>query len=357
MTEWGLPLNPFGEDFSVKPDGTPYKFAHASIGFVNDWAVCANEIICSLAGRSGAEVIAYDCQVDVELQVDFIDNCIAVTHPEAIIVHAVNEPMLAPSVDKATAAGIPCFAYDFEIPSENVVSFAYHDFDGEFGSNLVGEYFIERAEAENKELIIYEIWGLRSMLSMTDRHEGFHRAVDQCPLITVVESGGEAYSDPLTAEVVEAAFPAHPELNAIFHQTGGVGGCISGLRSIGRLFTVDNPDHVLIAINDTDTRVVEGMRDGFIDAFGSHGSWDLGDVTVKSMLNYVVLGEPVPPVVAIPMFVLTTENIDTLRVFGGVPAVYPLMPEGQWDLWPVMDTSEIGIPTPTKALRMELKGY
>jgi hypothetical protein len=62
------------------------------------------------------------------------------------------------------------------------------------------------------------------------------------------------------------------------------------------------------------------------------------------------------------MFLVTRENIDSFSVYG-VPAAFPRLPGGQFDIWPVADTSgdflglDYGIETPTKADRMELLGY
>jgi hypothetical protein len=96
--------------------------------------------------------------------------------------------------------------------------------------------------------------------------------------------------------------------------------------------------------------VVQALDDGQLDAFGSHGPRDLVDITVQLAFTKVVLGKSVPSDVPIPMTMITAENIDTLKFFGDL-AAWPRMPQGQWDLWPVLDASEIGIEIPTEAMK------
>jgi hypothetical protein len=64
----------------------------------------------------------------------------------------------------------------------------------------------------------------------------------------------------------------------------------------------------------------------------------------------------VPKYVPTDLVLLTPENVDT-EMYNGVAAAWPRMPRNEWDLWPVMDTSWMGIETPTKAMRLEYQGY
>ena len=87
------------------------------------------------------------------------------------------------------------------------------------------------------------------------------------------------------------------------------------------------------------------------------------------MLTNVILGQEVPGEVSVPMFFVTADNMWTPEgTLGGCP-IYPLMPPGQWDLWPVLDWSTPGslvttpdmqswqMETPTVELRMQYMGY
>jgi len=80
---------------------------------------------------------------------------------------------------------------------------------------------------------------------------------------------------------------------------------------------------------------------------------------VKNALHFVVLGQPVIKDIPVPMDIVTLDNIDSLTQFGCTP-IYSKLPVAwgdNWALWPVLDTSEIGVDIPTKAMRIELMGY
>jgi ABC-type sugar transport system substrate-binding protein len=187
--------------------------------------------------------------------------------------------------------------------------------------------------------------------SSTLRHEGFHRAVDARPdLITVMESGDGGWNSvEIASSYIMDAFTAHPELNGTFQHGGGNAGSIEGLRAIDRLVPIGDPDHVYISTNDADTSGVLEMDNGFVDAFAQHGGWYVSDATVQVVLTNLCLGHPVPRYVNLPMFVVTPDNIDTTYFFGANPA-YPRMPK-DYDLWPILDFSAIGIETPTSDMK------
>jgi len=103
---------------------------------------------------------------------------------------------------------------------------------------------------------------------------------------------------------------------------------------------------------------------------GNHQPWDLADVTIKIAYTHAILGQPVPKVVMVPSGVMTADNILSEQLFG-VPLAYALMPMGDWDIWPIMDTvtdpvydqkgdgtlTPYPLPAPTVDMRKELMGY
>jgi len=335
----------------VKPDGTPYVFATTYIFVTVDPMAKYVANMHSLITRAGGEYINFDPNGDPQKQINFIEDLVAVKKPDAIIMQAINEALLAPVTDKAWAAGIPTFAFDFDNFSEHTVSTVWDHFRGDFGSNLLGEYFLYLAERDNKQINVFEIWGDMSIDSSHARHEGFHSVVDLHPdLITVMESGDKGWNSvELASTYVMDAFTAHPELNGTYQHGGGNAGSIEGLRAIDRLLPFGDPDHVYISTNDNDTAGVMAMDEGLCDAFANHGGWHISDVVPKIAMTYVVLGQPVPRYVNLPLMVVTPENIDTRYFFGALPA-YARMPIDP-DLWPVLNYSTIGIETPTSDMK------
>lgn len=363
-----MPMNPYA-GLCIKPDGSPFRFAIVYLFTRVDWTTNQYGFLKSYLERGGAEATHFDPDADIEKQVDFIEDQITVGRPDGILIHAVEEFSVAPVLDKAIESGIPCFGMDFIIPSENPVPCGYHDFDGVKGSNVVGEFFAKTAEEKGVQINIFEVWGEMATTSAQNRHTGFHAVVDQSPLITVIESGNSHWSDEIAFDFVTDAFTAHPELNGVYVHGGGSTGTVEAIRAMGKLVPPDDPKHVYVATNDIDAVVVEAIDEGIMDGAGSHGSWDICDVGLKLMLTGVVLGQPVPAEVAVPMYFVTKERMWTPEgTLGGCP-IYPLMPPGQWDTWPVLDWSTPGsllvtpqnepwqMETPTVELRNQYQGY
>ncbi|MCK4696897.1 MAG: sugar ABC transporter substrate-binding protein, partial [Dehalococcoidia bacterium] len=343
-------LYPFGEDLLVKPDGTPYVFATTYIFVMVDPMAKYVGNMHNLIERAGGEFLTFDPNLDPQKQIAFVEDCAAVTKPDAILMQPMNEALLAPAADKAWAAGIPVFSWDFDLYSDHTVCTIHDHFRGDFGSNLIGEYLVNIAESEDKQINVFEIWGDMSVDSSHARHEGFHSAVDGHPLITVTESGDLGWTSvELCSTYVMDAFTANPELNATYQHGGGCAGSIEGLRAIDLLLPIGDPNHVIIATNDSDSAGMLEMDNGFLDAFLNHGGWHISDVTPKIAMTYVCLGQPVPRFADLPLFVNTPDTVDNTYFFGACPA-YPRMPQ-DFSLWPVLDYSTIGIETPTSAMK------
>jgi len=350
-----LVINPFGEDFAVKPDGTPFKFALTEIFLAVDSLAQGEKMCKSILERAGAEVISFDPGADPAKQVAFLEDLAATIQPDGLLIQPVNELALTPAIEKAHAAGITVVVFDFILPTDVMVSTCWHWFDGPQGSNQVGQYLVDRATAENRQLNVFEVWGDMATDSAHRRHAGFHSAIDQCPLITVRESGDTKWSVETCAAFVMDAFTVYPELNAVYTMGGEAPGVIDGLRAAGKLFPPEDPRHVIAALNDVDSPVAEALATGYIDACGSHSGMDMMDVGAQVLMVSCVLGQPVPKRVDIPMVLLTGDTIETVKLLG-IP-VYPVLPKGQWDIWPVSDISLMGIVSPTLANRMLYKGY
>ena len=350
-----LELNPFGEDFAVKPDGTPYHFACSIVAMSSEELVNYEGPMRSLITRAGGKYTFFDPGFNLEQQQNWVTDLITTVQPDAILIQSIDENGLARPADQAAAAGISVFPFGSDTYTDSVIATARTHPDGEAGANIVAEFFVQKAEAENNEIHIFEIWGPKSMAQLVERHTGFHRVVDGHPLITVLESTESFCTEEVTTDYTLDAFTAHPELNGIFHQCGGCTGVVPALAALDRLLPIDDPDHVLVATFEGNSILMDEMVKGNIDACASFGGWHQVDACVKLAFTSIVLGQPVPKVVDIPLFLLTGDTIKTEQMFGAV--YWAAMPMNQWDLWPVLDTTSLGLETPTKAMRMQLKGY
>ena len=134
---------------------------------------------------------------------------------------------------------------------------------------------------------------------------------------------------------------------------------------MGKLAPPGDPNHVTVILQDIDKAMLTPLRDGTFDSTVSNNPWHQIDVLVKQFLWHTVLQQPLvtegdglPKNVLLPMPFLNGETIDTpvAKMWGGTVA-FTDMPLGKWDQWPVLDTSSIGLPTPTIEDRKRLLDY
>lgn len=339
-------INPW-EGLAVKPDGTPYRIASTFIFMGIDVLVNWDGYLRSLVERAGGEFSNYDAEFKVENQIAWMEDIASLKTADAVILHPAQETMVIPAAELCVNAGIPVTVWDTLVPSNKMSGNVYHDFDGPEGCVLMGEWIVDYAERTGEQINIYDPWSSHAVQHCVDRQVGFKRAVEDHPLITMLEAGDTGASNDVCADWVMDAFTTHPELNALFFDGGGSEGGIEGLRAIDRLKPMGDPDHVILMINDMNRNTLKAMDDGYLDLLTSHSHMHMIDVPVKLIFTKLILGQPVPWNVPLPMVMVTTDNWTELMLWGMTP-VWPWLPEEQWDLWPVLDTSEIGLETPTK---------
>ena len=343
-------VNPF-PGIGVKPDGSPYVFALTYWSMVCEALTNWDGVNQSRLAKAGAEWLYQNPEADIPAQISWIEDVISGNSADCLMLHSTDEASLAPVSANCQEAGIPVIHWDRDMqpysdPDEYVMT-QFHYFNGQYGSNLVGQIFCDYAEKHNMDVHVFESWTYRSFQTCQDRHTGLHAAIDPHPMVTCTESGPEDNgSSERCMEHCIDAMTADPTINAIFVQDGGGPGAIEAVRSLGRLVPVGEEGHVVLALNDTDSAVMAALEDGYLDGFGTHGGYHLADLAIQAGLNYVCLGKPIPKIMPVPLGVVTSANKDTLMLYGATP-VWPWFPPGEFDKWPVLDFSELGVPIPT----------
>lgn len=339
---------------ALKPDGTPYHFALTSAILYAPFPSTAVEVLKTYIERAGGTCTLYDTELETAKHVAVLEDLI-VSQPDAVTIFGLDAAALSPPVEKLEAAGIPVFNYDTLLETDNVT---FKEGPDEYTrGHLLGEYAVEMVADTGEALNFYEIWCPMALPTVRARDEGFRDAVEGNPLITIMESPDCQGSEELKMNAILDAFPAHPELNAIFDQGGGPTGNFEALRQLDRLHPVGHPDHVTMLYLDADRDVLRGIDEGWIDVCVHHSPWEQADIVCKAMFTKVCCGLDIPSHVTLPTWPsITKENVNTPR--WGAPARFGKMQYDDFDLWPVLEippTEIEGLVTPNKD--MKLSGY
>ncbi|MBA7680100.1 hypothetical protein ES703_88408 [subsurface metagenome] len=247
--------------------------------------------------------------------------------------------------------GIPVFNTDVPTDSDYMtfVSIFDHDKMGQIG----GEIMIRAAEQMNKELHVYEIWCPMSFITCVQHTENFNATVANHPLIasvTPVDISAN-YGNEAAMNAVMDTFPAHPELNAIWCNGGGIfSGIIEALQALDRYYPAGHPEHVVWGVGTENPEACQETRGGYIDGIASASIWAASDITAKAILTYVCLGQPIPMgnQYVQPSDLITPETIGDPSPYGE-PMRWGDMLQNEPDItkWPVLDMEPFGMPTPT----------
>lgn len=209
--------------------------------------------------------------------------------------------------------------------------------------------------------------GIRAAPICQDRHNGILKGMGSNSAVQIVESVDTAGQPEAEVKAIQDAFARYPDIKAIYPQFGDAGAIIEGLRSVNHLAPKGDPNHVVVILQDIDKAMLAPLKDGTFDYTISNNPWHQMDVALKQFMWHTVLKQPLAggegaaklsQWVQLPMPLLNGETIDTTaaHMWGGTIA-FTEMPLGKWNEWPVLDTTEIGLPTPNMTDRKRLLGY
>ncbi len=365
--------NPY-KGLAVKKDGSPYRVLYLPVWMGDDYQVVAQHLAKYQLEQAGAKVTAVSAEFDAQKQIHALEDAIATRAYDAVIMQPMDPGSIASTIEKATAAGID--VYDWVIPAktDKLTGFAGYLADAMDANGQIGKVFTKEAEAAgataDKPYRVLEIWGIRAAPICQDRHNGMMKGIGDNHAIQVVELVDTAGQPEAEVKAIQDAFARYPDIKAIYPQFGDAGAIIEGLRSVGRLAPKGDPKHVVVILQDIDKAMLAPLKDGTFDYTISNNPWHQIDVAVKQFMWHTVLKQPLadgdsttgavklPKWVQLPMPLLTGDTIDTpaAHMWGGTIA-FTEMPLGKWEEWPVLDTSKVGLPTPTMADRKRLVDY
>lgn len=293
--------------------------------------------------KAGATCTVHDPMFDVSKQVADLEDLV-VKSPDGVVLHPVDGDATAPAAEKLSDAGIPVVNFDVEVMSPTIISFTTHD-NTEMG-RVIGEWTADHFEQAGVPGVVYECQGALTMRITTERHEGFLQGIEGSN-VTLITGPDCEWADEQCTDAVMAYVAAHPEVNCVFTHGGMLKGATEGLRSLDRLYPVDDPNHVLAVSIDANDQTCELIREGWASAVTDHSPWEQVDCAVKALFHHVCLGNPVPKKIILPCKVLTHDMIVADWEQSGTPDIWGniMLKEIPYDELIPLDMSEF-IETP-----------
>jgi ribose transport system substrate-binding protein len=213
-------------------------------------------------------------EYDMNAMVAAFDQAIA-KKPKGICVFAV-EPVLTPSINKATDAGIPVVTILGDLPESKRIAFVG---SRQYDLGYTGGTKIAEALGGKGKIAILSIPGVQMF---DDREAGFRAAFDAFPDIEVVQVG-DTKADTVTAiSVAKDILQRYPDLAAFVgtDSTGGIGAAtaVEEAGMVGQVKTVSM---------DRNSDVLEKIQKGTLTGTVAQDDAAMAFWCLQTLYNYV----------------------------------------------------------------------
>lgn len=227
------------------------------------------------ARAAGVQVITENANSDAARQANQIDSFIQ-RKVDAIACMPVDSAAIIPSVKHANAAGIPFFCIDRAATGGKVVITV--ESDNVRGGQQAGQAMVAALTKKHgsPKGMVLELQGDMGTDSAQGRSKGFRSVLDKYPQIKYI-SKPTFWNITKTSTIAHDVAASMSNLDGIFLPSDSVGvGVPAVLKSIGRLYPVGDPKHVILVGVDGTPAALANIRKGYLDATASQPLLDFG---------------------------------------------------------------------------------
>jgi ribose transport system substrate-binding protein len=221
------------------------------------------------------------------------------------VVVAIDINGVMPAVEAAAKAKIPVVAVDAILPKGPQV--AQVGVDNEAAGKLIGEHFLKVMNAEMGGQAKLGVVGALNSFIQNVRQKGFEDVVKSVPGVTMagVVDGRNIQDNAMSA--AENLMTANPDLSAIY-ATGepALLGAVAAVESQGR------QDKVKVVGWDLTASAINGIDAGYVVGVVQQDPAGMGAAAVEAALK-AAKGETVPATIAVPVTIVTKDNVEPYR--------------------------------------------
>ncbi|MDG0982524.1 MAG: substrate-binding domain-containing protein [Tateyamaria sp.] len=263
-----------------------------------------NEGATTAASELGDKLVIFNANNDPAEQNSAIETYIQ-QGVDGIVVVAIDVNGIMPAVQQAVDAGIPVIAVDAVLPEGPQA--AQVGVDNATAGAMIGKHFLDYMNAEMGGSAKVGVVGALNSAIQNLRQDGFVDAIKDAEGVTMatVVDGQNVQDLALTA--AENLITANPDLNVIY-ATGepALLGAVAAVQSQGK------QSDIRVFGWDLTQQVIDGIDEGFVTAVIQQDPAEMGAVAVN-ILNTLAEGGSTDANVAVPVTIVTAENVDGFR--------------------------------------------
>ncbi len=256
------------------------------------------------AEAGGDELVVFNANNDPAAQNSAIETYIQ-QGIDGIIVVAIDTNGIMPAVQQAVDAGIPVIAVDAVLPDGPHA--AQVGVNNESAGADMGAFFLEYMASDMNGTAKIGVVGALNSSIQNIRQDGFVDVISGAEGVT--EAGvvdGQNVQD-LALSAAENMITANPDLTAIY-ATGepALVGAVAAVESQGK------QDSIEIFGWDLTAQAIRGIDEGYVAAVIQQDPAGMGAAAVEALKTLSGGGE-VDPTIAVPVTIVTSENVDSFR--------------------------------------------
>ena len=256
------------------------------------------------AAALGDELVIFNANNDPAAQNSAIETYIQ-QGVDGIIVVAIDVNGIMPAVQQAVDAGIPVVAVDAVLPEGPQAAQVGVD-NAKAGASM-GEFFLDYMASDMNGAAKIGIVGALNSSIQNIRQAGFVDTISGAD--GVVEAGvvdGQNVQD-LALTAAENLITANPDLTAIY-ATGepALLGAVAAVESQGKQGSIE------IFGWDLTAQAIGGIDQGYVAAVIQQDPAGMGAAAVEA-LNILTEGGSVEAQIAVPVTIVTSDNVDDFR--------------------------------------------
>jgi ABC-type sugar transport system substrate-binding protein len=300
-------------DDPAKPlviNGKPAQVVFLANEVSSAWQAASTGFLGNLVTRAGGRYNLQSCDLKPEEQAQQAQNLL-VTRPDIVVIKPADSGAVVPAIRQLNQANIPVLSIDVKPDSGCEVLTHIQSNQLELGG-LGAQYIADKFRKEGKVAKVISIMGQLEIVLGRERQQGFEEvAAKNSDVIQMLDYKVEAKWDNNAAYIAtKDGFSKYPDANAIFVMSDCMlVGVLQALREIGKLYPVDNPNHITIASIDADENGIKAINDGYLDVAVEHNAALHSDIAARVIVDYLH-GKSIPKEIIFEPFVVTRANVN-----------------------------------------------
>lgn len=329
--------------FSALADGGLIVYSHRTLDAQAHVAMQSG--IQQQSEADGYSFKAEVCNIDLARQIDQIKTHIINKDGEnlqALFMNPVDSEGAVDVAKEAIAAGIPVVCIDTPLAGGDLaLSCVFSNYQcGVLAGNEIVRLLTEKYGEPRGTFV--NVYGSMKSQAWRERKEGLESVISQYPDIVYVEVAGEGEMAKSQEALANKLVELNYEVDAVHAPSDEPClGLAEALKAAGMWKKVGEDGHVIFVSNDGEPSALQNIRDGYYDSCICLDCVGIGSVAVKLVEQYTLNGEAIPsegeytdesyvwktaqfsssdvgPVLEIPPYIITAENVDDARNWGNV---------------------------------------